>query len=69
MNKPKDVPDKPKKAASQGPLAATMKAFIESAKSSGHSHQEALQLWRNSEERASVVNALPESERKRRRYC
>ena len=66
--KPKDAHGKPKKAASQGPLQATMKAFIESAKSSGNSHQEALQLWRNSEERASVVNAMPESERKRRRY-
>ena len=68
VTKPKDAHGKPKNAASQGPLQATMKAFIESAKSSGNSHQEALQLWRNSEERASVVNAMPESERKRRRY-
>lgn len=54
--------------SSKGPLMDEMNKFVSDAKANGHSHREAMALWRESEERAQIVNSMSESERKRRRY-
>lgn len=61
------VPAK-KVQATKGPLMDEMNKFVAGAKANGHSHREAMTLWRESEERAQIVNNMSESERKRRRY-
>lgn len=68
----KSKKDKNKKArereADKGPLAVAYQSFMESAKSKGASHKEAMAMWRNSDERERIVMQLSPSERKRRRY-
>ena len=60
---------KPKgRKPNDGPLGKAMKAFVDDMKSAGCSHQGALALWKDSDERMEIVNQLSDSERKRRRF-
>lgn len=57
-----------KKDLSGGPMISAMKRFVDQRKAEGTSHHDAQRLWKNSEERRSIVEQMSESERKRRRY-
>ena len=65
-----EVENKPKKkrAASNGPMMVAKHQFVCQQRENGVPYHEAVQKWKVSEERASIVAALPEAERKRRRY-
>lgn len=57
-----------RKGPEQGPIYKIMKAFLSEKKASGHSHKEALSLWKDSKERAVVVENMSPAERAKRRY-
>ena len=52
----------------QGPVIQAYKAFMEAQKKKNVPHAEALQLWKESKERAKILQGMSESERKRRRF-
>ena len=57
-----------KPAPLAGPMQIEMKKFVDGLKANGYGHFQAMDLWKQSKERAKIVNAMSESERKRRRY-
>ena len=56
----------PKK--SSGPMEAAMKVFADAQRAQGTKYIQAMRLWKQSDERAEILNNMTESERKRRRY-
>jgi hypothetical protein len=51
-----------------GPMAVAMKKFMENAKQQGYKHSECMKMWMKSAERNAIIDGLPETERKRRRF-
>eukprot|EP00435_Cladocopium_sp_Y103_P061641 s308_g23.t1 len=61
--------EKPTRKPADGPMTTAMKAFMESTKKDKNiKHSEAVKLWMKSKERNSIIEALPQNERKRRRF-
>ena len=57
-----------KRSHKDGPMQEAMKKYIASKREKGFTYMQALQKWRNSSKRASIVDNMSEAERKRRRY-
>ena len=52
----------------QGPMTEAMERFLDARKKEGIPYFQAMSLWRDSAERAAIVNAMTPSERKKRKY-
>ena len=59
---------KPRKGPENGPVFLAYQKFLKEKKAAGCSHMIAVDLWKKSSERASIVDTLSEAERAKRRY-
>ena len=59
---------KPVRKPAHGPMGVAMKKFMEKVKKEGYKHPQRLKMWMKSAERSAIIDGLPETERKRRRF-
>ena len=66
-SEPSEPVAKPKRKR-HGPMTDAMELFIAARKADGLNYMQAMGLWRDSDERAAIVNRMTPAERKKRRY-
>lgn len=64
-------PEQPKVKAAKsrsGPMTAALEQFVKDRKAEGLNYMQAMGMWRDSAERAAIVNQMTPAERKKRKY-